>query len=165
EYKFDEVQETLNQKRIAFITTLRERPSTTKETPKKRGRKSKKNDGPSTVDITLEYFRAGMSVADIARERGLVPSTIEQHLAKAVSVGAIDIFNWITAEEMVDISTIVATMPEGFGSTDLYKAVKGKYSYAKLRAAVEYIRGVEGVNESESERDSGSEWESEEVRS
>jgi hypothetical protein len=56
-------------------------------------------------------------------------------------------------------------MPEGFGSTDLYKAVKGKYSYAKLRAALEYIRGVEGVNESESERDSGSEWESEEVRS
>ncbi|MFO7256684.1 MAG: AAA family ATPase [Bacteroidota bacterium] len=152
EYKFDSVQETLNQKRLAFITALRERPSVKKDPSKKSGRKGKNKSGPSTVDITLEYFRAGMTVSDIARERGLVPDTIEQHLAKAVSVGAIDIFNWITAEEMVDISTIVATMPEGFGSTDLYKAVKGKYSYAKLRAAVEYIRGVEeGVNESESE--------------
>jgi hypothetical protein len=139
EYKFDEVRETLNQKRITFITALRERPSATKPAEKKTGRKSRKGSSRSTVDITLEYFRTGMSVNDIARERGLVPGTIEAHLAKAVINGALDITSWITEEELKDISSAASGLPEGFGSTDLFKTTKGKYSYGKLRAVMFYL--------------------------
>ncbi|HEX7017079.1 MAG TPA: helix-turn-helix domain-containing protein [Cyclobacteriaceae bacterium] len=139
EYRFDDLRETINQKRLAFITALREQPSakkTKKETSKKRGSKSRKGSSPSSVEITLNYFKEGMSVADIARERGLVPGTIDAHLAKAVIEGVFDIMSWMTEEELKDISTTAGALPEGFSTTDLFRATKGKYSYGKLRAAL-----------------------------
>ncbi|MDV3309523.1 MAG: helix-turn-helix domain-containing protein [Cyclobacteriaceae bacterium] len=140
EYKFDEVQEALNQRRLAIITALREQPSANKGTSKKRGGKSKKGSSPSTIEITLNYFKEGMSVADIARERGLVPGTIEGHLARAVGEGALDITRWMTDEDLKDISSAASGLSEGFGITDLFKATKGKYSYGKLRAALFHLQ-------------------------
>lgn len=140
EYKFDEVQEALNQRRLAIITALREQPSANKGTSKKRGGKSKKGSSPSTIEITLNYFKEGMSVADIARERGLVPGTIEGHLARAVGEGALDITRWMTEEDLKDISSAASGLSEGFGITDLFKATKGKYSYGKLRAALFHLQ-------------------------
>lgn len=140
EYKFDEVQEALNQRRLALITALREQPSANKGTSKKRGGKSKKGSSPSTIEITLNYFKEGMSVADIARERGLVPGTIEGHLARAVGEGALDITRWMTDEDLKDISSAASGLSEGFGITDLFKATKGKYSYGKLRAALFHLQ-------------------------
>ena len=140
EYKFDELQEALNQRRLALITALREQPSANKGTSKKRGGKSKKGSSPSTIEITLNYFKEGMSVADIARERGLVPGTIEGHLARAVGEGALDITRWMTEEDLKDISSAASGLSEGFGITDLFKATKGKYSYGKLRAALFHLQ-------------------------
>lgn len=140
EYKFDEVQEALNQRRLAIITALREQPSANKGTSKKRGGKSKKGSSPSTIEITLNYFKEGMSVADIARERGLVPGTIEGHLARAVGEGALDITRWMTEEDLKDISSAASGLSEGFGITNLFKATKGKYSYGKLRAALFHLQ-------------------------
>lgn len=137
EYNFDQTQDTFNQKRLALITALRELSSAIKTSPKKRRGKSKKESSVPTVDITLEYYRKGMSIPDIAQERGLVPSTIEGHLGRAIIEGRLDIRDWITEEELKDISTAAARLPEGFGITDLFKAMKGKYSYGKLRAATQ----------------------------
>ena len=81
-----------------------------------------------------------MSVADIARERGLVPGTIEGHLARAVGEGALDITRWMTEEDLKDISSAASGLSEGFGITDLFKATKGKYSYGKLRAALFHLQ-------------------------
>lgn len=150
EYKFDELQETLNQRRLALITVLREQSPAIKKTSKKTGSKSRKGPSRNTVDITLEFFRTGMSVNDIARERGLVPGTIEQHLAKAVVEGTLDIMSWITEGELKDISSAAAGLPKDFTTKDLYIALKGKYSYGKIRAAMFYS---ESESENESERE------------
>lgn len=105
---------------------------------KKKG--AKKKGGPSTFDITLQMWDEGKDIERIAKERGLVPGTIEGHLARAVQSGRIDIFKFIPEEEVNQISNALAEMPEEFTSKDLFIKLEAKYSYAKLRAVMNYVQ-------------------------
>jgi hypothetical protein len=58
--------------------------------PAKREKKEKDPKGFSPV-MTLAFFRSGKSIADIAEERGLAVSTVESHLAQAISSGELTI--------------------------------------------------------------------------
>lgn len=111
-------------------------PDSVKGAGKKKGRKK---DGPSTYDITLLMWKEGKDIATIAKERELVPGTIEGHLAKAVQSGKIDIFDFIKEEEVGLISKAIEEMPDGFTSKDLFVKLDAKYSYAKLRAVMSYV--------------------------
>ena len=53
---------------------------------------------PGTAFQTLALHRQGLSVAEIARQRGLVPNTIEDHLVECMRAGL-----------PVDTSTLVST--------------------------------------------------------
>jgi uncharacterized protein YpbB len=113
-----------------------------KETPdappsRKSGRKK---DGPSTYDITLEMFQSGMDIEAIAKERGLVPSTIEGHLAKAVESGKMEVFKFMTEEEFESIGNAIKKMDEeGFTSKDVYFILEGKFSYPKIRVVMNQL--------------------------
>ena len=111
-------------------------PDSAKGAGKKKGRKK---DGPSTYDITLLMWKEGKDIETIAKERELVPGTIEGHLAKAVQSGKIDIFDFIKEEEVGLISKAIEEMPEAFTSKDLFVKLDAKYSYAKLRAVMSYV--------------------------
>jgi len=88
----------------------------------------------------LEKFNKGLTMEQIAEERGLVVSTIEGHLGKAVESKRIDIFKFISERDYKEITDAIAQLPEGFISKDLYDAVKGKYSYGKLRAVIAHVK-------------------------
>ncbi len=50
------------------------------------------NRGPSTLQLTLDLYKQGLSVEEIAQERNLKASTIVSHLAELIEAGeAIDI--------------------------------------------------------------------------
>ena len=102
-------------------------------------KKKKNSDERSTYDITLEMFESGMSIEAVARERGLVVGTIESHLAKAVDAGRIDLFRWVKNEEVAAISKEMQELPKGYDIKRLFEKLKGKYSYARLRAVVNYL--------------------------
>ena len=138
EYSFNTLLKGLEEKRLAFIAKLGGLYAAQKRSPKKR--KAKKEKKISTIDITLAMFDAGQSVSEIARERNLVPGTIEEHLFHAMTEGRIAILQLMEEEELNDIMGTAREMPEGFGHTDLYSRLKGKYSYGKLRAAVYHLR-------------------------
>jgi hypothetical protein len=104
---------------------------------KKGGRK--KGD-PSTYDITLKMWGNGMPIKTIAAERGLVPGTIEGHLAKAVQTGKLDINQFMAQDEIDLISKAIAEMPSGFSSKDLYIKLDGQYSYARLRVVMDIAK-------------------------
>lgn len=100
---------------------------------KKAGRRK---GGPSTYDITLKMWGDGMSIESIAKERELVPGTIESHLAKAVQTGKLDLTQFVPQDEIERISNAIAEMPSGYSSKDLFIKLDGEYSYAKLRAVM-----------------------------
>lgn len=108
--------------------------SSGKKKPKKE--KTKNADKRSTYEITFELFKSGLGVPQIAKERGLVESTIEGHLAKAVEEGKIEAVDFIPKESVRNIEQALMEMPDEFTSKDLYTRLAGKYEYGLLRAVM-----------------------------
>ncbi len=133
EFDFSVLEKKRKEERSAMLASIK------KEIPdappsKKSGRKK---DGPSTYDITLEMFQSGMDIETIAKERELVPSTIEGHLAKAVESGKMELFKFMTSEEFDAIGNAIKKMDEeGFTSKDVYIILEGKFSYPKIRVVM-----------------------------
>jgi hypothetical protein len=114
---------------------------------KKKGRKSRSTSKPSasaksktkdTVEHSLEMFRLGKTVEDIAAERTLAVSTIESHLAKAIASSRLELSDYVSQEES---SAIEAGITE-YGANGLrgvFDALEGKYSFGKLRAVAAHL--------------------------
>jgi hypothetical protein len=110
---------------------------------RKKERKVKIKNGISTFDITLEMFNKGMTIDQIAKERELVPSTIEGHLGKAIEAKRLDISALVNEAELNEITGVIEHLPTGFISKDLYDGLRGKYGYGKLRAVMSHLKSQE----------------------
>ena len=87
----------------------------------------------STRQLTLDLYRQGLSIEDIAKERNLALSTIEGHLADLIDAGEdIDVEKLIPSGQF----TIIADALQRIGS-DLLAPVKSElgedYSYGAIR--------------------------------
>ncbi len=86
-----------------------------------------------TAAITLELFKNGQSVAEIAITRSLAESTIESHLAQAIENGGqLDPRGLYTAEEERQMQAAL----EGYDEIALkpvFEQLEGRISYGKLR--------------------------------
>ena len=86
-----------------------------------------------TVSETLQYFRQGQSVEEIARSRNLTESTIYGHLAAAIEAGeAVDLSRLLSVEGQREIAAAF----ERHGWGNLGGAVEflgGRYSHGQLR--------------------------------
>jgi len=110
----------------------------------RKDRKSKKVEGPTTYDITLEMFNRGMTIEQIAKERELVTGTIEGHLGKSVEAGRLAISSIVNEGEMNEIKEVIRQLPSGFISKELYDGLRGKYGYGKLRAVMSHLKSQSG---------------------
>jgi ATP-dependent DNA helicase RecQ len=86
-----------------------------------------------TVHATLQAFRAGQSVEEIARRRGLVASTIYTHLSTAIEAGqAVDWERLVTPDQQRQIAAAFART--GFGNLSGAKELLGEgFEYGQLR--------------------------------
>ena len=86
-----------------------------------------------TAAITLELFKSGQSIAEIAKSRDLAESTVEGHLAQAIENGAtLDPRAIYTAEEEREIQAAM----DGYDEPALkpvFEQLEGRISYGKLR--------------------------------
>ncbi len=108
-----------------------------KPTPAKKEGKPATN---STMQKTLTMFREGMSVPEIAVQRGLAPTTIETHLAAYVSTGEIDISRMVSKPKLDEIISVIRST----GQTQALKPIKDllseEYTYGEIRMALEYYK-------------------------
>ncbi len=129
------VRTTLETERAKLLIEINPAPATKKSTKKK-----KQPGDKSTYDVTLEMFKQGMKPEEIAKERGLVLSTIEGHLAKAVENSQLDILSFMNQDELNEIMTAIQQLPENLGSKELYDSLGGKFNYGKLKAVIGYVK-------------------------
>lgn len=80
-----------------------------------------------------------MDVEAIANERGLVPGTIEGHLAKAVATGRVGIHQFMSQQAVDEVSHAITELADGFSSKDLFIQLEGKYTYGQLRAVMNHL--------------------------
>ncbi len=86
-----------------------------------------------TVRATLDFFRAGRGVAEIAPMRQMAESTIFSHLAIAIECGeAVDVSAYVTPAAEAEIRA--AFRQHGLVSAGIvHEAMKGKYDYGPLK--------------------------------
>ena len=107
-----------------------------RQTPREPDGKTVKKD---TRQTSYELYMQGKNIEQIAKERGLVVSTIENHLAHYVGLGVLDIAELVAAEK---IAVITQTFDQiGKESLKLIKEHLGdEYSYGEIRLVRETLR-------------------------
>lgn len=92
----------------------------------------KKEDKKNTKQISLELFKSGLSVQEIAKERSLTKATVESHLASFIPLGEVDILELIPLKKYkVLVKAIEETDFKNL--TELKEKVDDSFTYAELR--------------------------------
>lgn len=87
--------------------------------------------------LTLQLFKGGRSITDIASERGLASSTIYAHLAEFITTGELDILDLLDDGKL---SSILNEINEGptLTATELKTRLGSQISYGDIKAAMNY---------------------------
>ncbi len=109
--------------------------------PAKRERKPKEQKTP-TVEETLNHFKNGKSIADIAAERKLAVGTIEGHLAQAIKLGSIEIEQLIPMEEVKELAQhFPAVIEQEYAQLNAIKEkVSSDVSFGKLKMVLAWLQ-------------------------
>jgi predicted ATPase len=120
------------------IEISKEEDSSIEEKPRK-----KKQEKGASQKISLQMFKDGVSIENIAKERGLVFSTIENHLSSFIPTGEIKLEELMNKEKAAVLMKLVKSSKFD-GLSDLKSQLGDKFSYVELRMVVEELkRGTE----------------------
>jgi len=86
-----------------------------------------------TVRETLRHFRAGKTVAEIARARDIVSGTVHGHLATAIEAGEAVPLRALMNEEDWDCMSGALREHRGASMTPVHSALDGRYDFGLLR--------------------------------
>lgn len=107
-----------------------------KSPKRERSRTKRDANGKDTYRISLEMFRDGETVADIARQRGVQPSTIEGHLAKFVGTGEVRLDELVPLHKVEPIRTAVLKFHESGALSPIKEFLGEDYTYGEIRAVI-----------------------------
>ncbi len=107
-----------------------------KSPKRERSRTKRDANGKDTYRISLEMFRDGLAVPDIARERGVQPSTIEGHLARFVATGEIRLDELVPLHKVEPIRTAVLKFNDSGALSPIKEFLGEDYSYGEIRAVI-----------------------------
>lgn len=102
------------------------------EAPKKKAVKGE------SQRISLQMFRDGMAIAEIAAERGLVPGTIEGHLAGFVSTGEIEPEELLSKDKVEAIQQVIDESEEELTASAIREILGNDFSYGEIKAVQNY---------------------------
>lgn len=91
---------------------------------------SKKGKKENTYELTLKLYNEGLSVDEIAEQRGLAISSIERHLAKLVDQGKIDMEDFASKDQ---VQAVIDCFKEGIEINKVYEKAGSNLSYNMLR--------------------------------
>ncbi|MFD0795216.1 DNA helicase RecQ [Mucilaginibacter litoreus] len=104
----------------------------------KRQRNSKRGQTSDTAKTTLDLYKAGLTIAEIATERALSPITIEGHLTGFIQTGQLNVSDFVNDEKLA----VIKDAAESYGTERLapLKEVLGdNYSYTEIKAVVAWM--------------------------
>ncbi len=110
-------------------------PSTVAHRQENKAKPTVKQD---TRKASLELFEQGLSIPQIAAERGLVISTIEGHLAYFVSRGELEIGRVVTEEKRRNIEEKIAELP-GKSLKELKISLGDSCSYGEIKLVLAHL--------------------------
>ena len=98
-----------------------------------------KKEKRSTYDITLQLWKEGKTVAEIAKERTLSQATIYSHIAKCIEQDKIAITEVLPEETINELNAIFKENEELTTLKSLYEKTEERYSWDELRLFRAYL--------------------------
>ena len=98
-----------------------------------------KKEKRSTYDITLQLWKKGKTVAEIAKDRTLSQATIYSHIAKCIEQDKIAITEVLPEETINELNTIFKENEELTTLKSLYEKTEERYSWDELRLFRTYL--------------------------
>lgn len=124
----DELLQMVEDQKKATVATI------TATTAAVSGTKPKKGE---TKMISLQFFKEGKNMAEIAMLRGMAQSTIESHLTHFIATGEIDIKDIVPEDKIIPILEALEETG-GTASTPVKEKLGDAYSYGEIRAVMQY---------------------------
>ena len=93
---------------------------------------------PDTKTLSLNLFKEGKTISEIAQERGFTPTTIEGHLAHFINTGEISVFDIVSKLKVARIMAYIIQNP-GSGTVETKNALGDDVSYGELRAVLHHL--------------------------
>ncbi len=105
----------------------------------------KKSRAPKgeTNRLSLQLYRDGKTLQEIAQERNLALSTIETHLASFIPTGEVDVLELVSKEKLDKIMELLEVQPM-LGSTAVRQSLDIDASYGEIKAAMKYFEKIHG---------------------
>ena len=103
----------------------------------------------NSKQISFELWKEGKTIAEIAKERQLVTSTIESHLAYFIGIGEIEITKIISVEKIKRISDFFQEQKVD-NLSEAKKLLGDDITYGELRMVLQYINNKSQEFDSES---------------
>ncbi len=101
----------------------------------------------STYVVTYELFRKGTPIDDIARQRGISPTTVLGHLCTMYERGQeLDTRTWISPEELDIIKGALPLFTEPYAMKDIFEHFYQQYPFEKIRWAIAADRREKAAN-------------------
>ncbi len=92
----------------------------------------------STQDISLQLFKSGLTIPEIAKERDFVITTIESHLTQFIATGDIKVTDLIPESKYLELKKIMkSTKFEGL--SELKNKIDDKFTYSEMRMVAKDI--------------------------
>ncbi|MDR2287075.1 MAG: helix-turn-helix domain-containing protein [Prevotellaceae bacterium] len=110
----------------SFMYEKGEKKSKNKKQKQNTATVSSKND---TKKVTLDLYRQGFTIDEIAEKRNYATSTIKVHLAHYVRLKEIPLSDFVTPEHQAKILELLKTTSS---FSDIYMALKGKVGYTEI---------------------------------
>jgi hypothetical protein len=99
------------------------------EETEEKTQKVKKTD---TKQVSLDLFQSGKTIEEIAKERGLVKTTIESHLVHFISTGEVKITDLMPEKKYKELKKVIKKIP--FDSfSELKEKIDNKFTYSEIR--------------------------------
>ncbi len=110
--------------------------------PKKEKKAPAKPTASATQKATLEMFREGIGVPEIAVLRGLSTATIDNHLAYFVASSELDIYKLVSKHKLETILSTIKSTGQTFALKPLKDLLGDKYSYTEIKMGLEYYKRI-----------------------
>ncbi|MEP6849341.1 MAG: DNA helicase RecQ [Acidobacteriota bacterium] len=113
------------------------------KSPKRERKVRTKRDasGRDTFQMSLEMFRDGKAVSQIASERGLSTTTIENHLARFIPDGRVSLEELVAIEKVEPIRNAVAQFADATALSPIKEFLGENYTYGEIRAVIAAMGG------------------------
>ena len=95
-----------------------------------------------TARVTLEFYKQGKSIAEIAKERNLAFTTIESHLSEFIVTGEVEVHELISPSRLDTIMAILKVEKVLPNSGLLKSRLPNDFSYGEIKAAMKYWEKV-----------------------